>query len=64
MYISSLGPDFKDFYKDISKFVADHKVKLGFNPAPAELRGDFSYYRALSARPIFFVNKKKRQGRC
>ena len=54
MYISSLGPDFKDFYKDISKFVADHKVKLGFNPAPAELRGDFSYYRGVVRAANFF----------
>ncbi len=60
MYISSLGPDFKDFYKDISKFVADHKVKLGFNPAPAELRGDFSYYEGVvRAANFVFVNKEE-----
>jgi len=60
LYISSLGPDFKEFYKDISKFVADHKVKLGFNPAPAELRGDFSFYEpVVRAANFVFVNKEE-----
>lgn len=60
MYVSSLGPAYEKFFSEVSKFVSDHKIKMGFNPAQPQLRSDFKTYESLVRSAYFiFMNKEE-----
>lgn len=60
LYVSSLGPDYESFFKDITNFAKSHKVKIGFNPAQMQLREEFAKYKAIvAASYVIFMNKEE-----
>lgn len=60
MYVSSLGPEYEKFFGELSKFVKDNNIKLGFNPAQPQLRSDFKTYESLVGSSYFiFLNKEE-----
>ena len=60
IYVSSLGPDYEKFFNEVSEFVTKHKMKLGFNPAQPQLRGNFKTYETLvRASHFVFMNKEE-----
>lgn len=60
MYVSSLGPDYENFFAEFADFVKENGVKLGFNPAQPQLRSDFETYEALvRASHFVFMNKEE-----
>lgn len=60
MYVSSLGPDYESFFTEVSRFVRENKIKLGFNPAQLQLRSPFSTYESIvNASYVVFMNKEE-----
>jgi sugar/nucleoside kinase (ribokinase family) len=60
MYVSSLGPDYEEFFAKLANYVKEKGIKLGFNPAQPQLRSKFETYEALvKASHFIFVNKEE-----
>lgn len=60
MYVSSLGPDYQNFFDEISTFIKKNGVKMGFNPAQLQLRAPFKTYESIvKASYVLFMNKEE-----
>lgn len=60
IYVSSVGPDFAEYFEQLANFVYQNKKMLIFNPASHQFEKTISYYKnILAVSEILFVNKKE-----
>lgn len=60
IYVSSLGPNYKEAFNEIITFSSMNKIPLAFNPASHQLKdGVENYLEMIRASSYLFVNKKE-----
>ncbi len=60
LYVSELGEDFEDLYKDVIGHVEKKKVKLALNPGTVQIRAGYKKLKSILKRTeVLFINKEE-----
>lgn len=60
IFISSVGPNFENFFNQVAEYAKKFNIILAFNPASHQLYADVSSYQnIIMASNYLFVNKKE-----
>jgi sugar/nucleoside kinase (ribokinase family) len=60
LFLSSVGPNYEDFFKQLLELKKEKGFKLAYNPSSNELKNDVTtYIEMIKASDVLFVNKKE-----
>lgn len=59
IYLSSVGPEYEVFFKEVGDYVAGKSIKMVFNPANAQLEKPYDTYRRVIESTFLLVLNKE-----